>query len=469
MNKKPVQKKKNAPKKKVVAKTTKQAAAKSTSKVVKSTPKVAKVAHKVKTFNKKNKLIVGVVSLVVLILLVLFLTIKVNTPDEIIDPVSDNNTTEPFLDVTVPETLTEEELQEKAMDLQLRITKEIMNTQKQVFEGWYPELGLDKTQMEQCYAENDFTNQDLNFENATILLKLMEDQQMAQAIGISGTPGIFINSYKVGGYVPYDNIATLIEMAGEDELPDLDFNNNSYVADTNGPAKLILISNQEYSLTQKVAEEYIVGLKEGPYAEFFTQVFSEVEIENIDYREDKAKELMETLNAPILPLFFFEGDINSTEFSKNELFTQAFQPMAGGYLLYLPEHQNFNYVHLKSENDYIIGDESAVVNVYIFTDYDCPYCTQLDNEVLDKLKEEYIDTRFANLVIKDYITNQNTSLMPAIFSRCAQEQDAYYEAHRKLFESTDKFGSLAIEPLYSKYDSEIQELENAYKELYPQE
>jgi protein-disulfide isomerase len=55
--------------------------------------------------------------------------------------------------------------------------------------------------------------------------------------------------------------------------------------------------------------------------------------------------------------------------------------MAGGYILYLPEHQNFNYVHLKSENDYIIGDESAAVNIYIFTDYDCPYCAQLANEV----------------------------------------------------------------------------------------
>lgn len=462
MNKKPVQKKKNAPKKKVVAKTTKQAAAKPALKAVN------KITQKVKAIKKQNKLIIGIVSLIVLILVVLFVTVLVDNKNVIKEPVQDNNTTEPVFDVTFPETTTEEELQEKAIDLQLRITTDTINTQKQVFENWYPELGLDKTQMEQCYEENDFTNQDLNFENATILLKLMEDQQMAQAIGISGTPGIFINSYKIGGYVPYDNIATLIEMAGGDETLDLNFDNNSYVADTSGPAKLILISNKEYTLTQKVAEEYIVGLKEGPYAEFFTQVFSEVEIENIDYREDKAKELMETLNAPILPLFFFEGDINSTEFSKDELFAQAFQPMAGGYILYLPEHQNFNYVHLKSENDYIIGDESAAVNIYIFTDYDCPYCAQLANEVLDQLKEEYIDTRFANLVIKDYITNQNTSLMPAIFSRCAQDQGVYYEAHRKLFENNDLYGGASLESLYAKYDSEIKELEEEYKKLNPE-
>lgn len=416
---------------------------------------------------KKNKfLVIGIIVLIILIIGIVVATKMIDKKTEVPKANTDTN-----VSITPPteKILTEEQLQEKAQDLQLKITTDTIQTQKSVFEGWYSELGLDKTQMEQCYEENDFTNQDLNFENATILLKLMEDQQMAQAIGISGTPGIFINSYKIGGYVPYDNIATLIEMAGGDETLDLNFDNNSYVADTSGPAKLILISNKEYTLTQKVAEEYIVGLKEGPYAEFFTQVFSEVEIENIDYREDKAKELMETLNAPILPLFFFEGDINSTEFSKDELFAQAFQPMAGGYILYLPEHQNFNYVHLKSENDYIIGDESAAVNIYIFTDYDCPYCAQLANEVLDQLKEEYIDTRFANLVIKDYITNQNTSLMPAIFSRCAEKQGAYYEVYRKLFESNDQFGSVAMAQLYSKYDSEIQELENAYKELYPQE
>lgn len=423
-----------------------------------------KLKHKITSLKQNKWLVIGIILLIVLIIGVVIATRFIDKKST--EPITDNDQN---ITITPPieETLTEEQLQEKAAELQLRITKDIIATQKTVFEGWYSELGLDKTQMDACYAENDFTNENLDIEQAKHLSKLIEDYQLAQAFGISGTPGIFINSYKIGGYTGYDNVRKLIEISLEDEMIEYDLNSGNYVADTIGNPKLIIIYNNQHQLTTAIVDEYIKGLKEGPYADFFNGLFSEVEIEKIDYREDKAKEIMETTKTLILPQFFFEGDINSTNFSKEEIFTQAFQPVAGGYLLPLPEQQNLNYKYLRQENDYVIGQPNAQVTMYLFTDYDCPYCKQFDDEVLENLKNEYMDLGLVNLVVKDFVTHQNTALVPAIFSRCAQDQGKYYETHRKLFENNDLYGGTSLESLYAKYDSEINKLEEEYKKLNP--
>jgi len=415
---------------------------------------------------KKNKfLVIGIIVLIILIIGIVIATKMMDNNTEVPKTNTDTN-----VSITPPitQTLTEEQLQEKAQDLQLKITTDTIQTQKSIFEKWYPELGLNKEQMDQCYKENDFLDENIDIENAKHLSKLVEDYQLAQAFGLSGTPGIFVNSYKIGGYTSYENINKLIDMATQDEIPNYDLDNGNYVADTTGNPKLIIIYNNTHTATTLIIDEYLKGLKEGPYADFFNGLFSEVEVEKIDYREEKAKKIMETTKALILPQFFFEGDINSTEFSKNELFSQAFQPVAGGYILPLPEQQNFNYKYLEQPNDYVIGLPDAQVTVFLFTDYDCPYCKQFDDESLDSLKAEYIDLGLVKLVVKDFVTHQNTALVPAIFSRCAQDQDKYYESHRKLFENNNLYGSSALESLYAKYDSEIKELEEEYKKLNPE-
>jgi len=415
---------------------------------------------------KKNKfLIIGIVVLIILIIGIVIATKMMDKKQTVPEIKEDTNVT---ITPPIEETLTEEQLQEKAQDLQVKITNDIIQTQKTIFEGWYSELGLNKDQMDQCYKENDFLDGNIDIENAKHLSKLVEDYQLAQAFGLSGTPGIFVNSYKIGGYTSYENITKLINLALQDEIPSYDLNKNDYIADTTGNPKLTIIYNNSNDATTLIIDEYIKGLKEGPYADFFNGLFSEVEIERIDYREEKAIKIMETTKTLILPLFFFEGDINSTEFSRNELFTQAFQPIAGGYILPLPEQQNFNYKYLEQPNDYVIGQQNAQVTIFLFTDYDCPYCKQFDDESIDYLKAEYIDIGIAKLIVKDFVTHQNTALVPAIFSRCAQDQGKYLETHRKLFENNDLYGSNALESLYAKYDSEIKELEEEYKKLNPE-
>lgn len=414
--------------------------------------------------SKDNFLFIALLVLIVVIVGIVVVVTIINKSEA----TTDQNIADTNVNLVIEESFTEEQLQEKAIALQLKILQDIINTQKNVFELWYQDLNLDKAEMDNCYEENNYLNQDLNFDNAGIFNNIVADTQLAQAIGITGTPTIFVNSYKIGGYVDYPKLQTIIDIALNEEQIDFNLDVNSYQTDTTGKPKLIIIYNPESDFTSTMPDIYIDELKKGDYADFFTGLFSEVEIEKLNYREDKAKEIMETTKAAILPLFFFEGDINSTNFSKEELFSQVFIPAAGGYILMLPEQQNFNYKYFLTEDDYVIGYPDTQVTIILFTDYDCPYCTQLDNEVMDSLKSEYIDKGLVNLVIKDFITHQPTSLFPAVFSRCAQKQGVYYDAHRTLFKNNQLYGNTAMESVYASYDDDINELNEQYSKLSPE-
>ena len=418
--------------------------------------------------SKDNFLFIALLVLIVVIVGIVVVVTIINKSEATNTNATDQNIADTNVNLVIEESFTEEQLQEKAIALQLKILQDIVNTQKNVFELWYQDLNLNKAEMDNCYEENNYLNQDLNFDNAGIFNKIIADTQLAQAIGITGTPTIFVNSYKIGGYVDYPKLQAIIDLALNEEQIDFNLDVNSYQADTTGKPKLIIIYNPESDFTSTMPDIYIDELKKGDYADFFTGLFSEVEIEKLNYREDKAKEIMETTKAAILPLFFFEGDINSTNFSKDELFSQVFIPAAGGYILMLPEQQNFNYKYFLTKDDYVIGYPDTHITIIIFTDYDCPYSTQLDNEAMENLKSEYIDKGLVNLVIKDFITHQTTSLFPAVFSRCAQKQGMYYDAHRTLFKNNQLYGNTAMESVYTNYDKDINELNEQYSKLSPE-
>ena len=419
------------------------------------------------THDKKKKiLIIGIIILAVLIIGAIVATVILTKPKPVVVPVTtDTNTVTSTTDVN----MTQEEFQAKATELQLKITKDIIALQNPLFESWYSELGLNKEQMDVCFAANDYTNEDLDPNSATHLKTIMTDYQLAQAIGISGTPGLFINSYKIGGYSSYADLKTTTELAIADSSINYTLNQEGdYNAPKTGKATLIIIYNNSHSETKDLVDTYITNLKSGSYNVFFNALFTESTIIKLDYRDSKAKKILETTQLPILPLFFLEGNIQDTEFYKDSTFSQAFVEKAGGYAMYLPEQQNFNYTYLKQDGDYIVGEPTAKVTMYLFTDYDCPYCEKLDNETMDQFKAEYIDTGKANLIVKDFVVHQETALLPAVFSRCAQEQGKYYEVHRKLFENRSLYGSDAVQGIYMKYDSEIKELQAIYDQLNTQ-
>ncbi|MBP6884626.1 MAG: thioredoxin domain-containing protein [Candidatus Pacebacteria bacterium] len=63
-----------------------------------------------------------------------------------------------------------------------------------------------------------------------------------------------------------------------------------------------------------------------------------------------------------------------------------------------------------------IGQENAVAVAY-FSDYQCPFCKKFDDEVLGKLKTDYVDTGKIKIIFKDFAFLGDDSTTGAIFGR----------------------------------------------------
>jgi protein-disulfide isomerase len=96
---------------------------------------------------------------------------------------------------------------------------------------------------------------------------------------------------------------------------------------------------------------------------------------------------------------------------------------------------------LSADDDAVLGDANAPVEIIEFSDYQCPFCRQFWTETLPLLKQNYIDTGKAKLVYRDYpIPSLGHALAVELAesAECAREvggsDEAYYEMHDKIFE-----------------------------------
>lgn len=103
-----------------------------------------------------------------------------------------------------------------------------------------------------------------------------------------------------------------------------------------------------------------------------------------------------------------------------------------------------------SSDSPILGNLNATMSVVEFSDYECPFCQASEGtnqEVIASLKqndpkweaavpkiiEEYVNTGKVKLVFRQYPVHGNNN--PALASKCAQEQDKFWEYHKILFEN----------------------------------
>lgn len=113
--------------------------------------------------------------------------------------------------------------------------------------------------------------------------------------------------------------------------------------------------------------------------------------------------------------------------------------------------QNVTRYDIPTDGDPSIGPEDAKITIIEFSDYQCPYCKRWNDEVFDRLLQEYPkDVRF---VYRDFpLTSIHPEAFPAAEAAdCAGEQNAYWDFHRALF--SQKYG--LDQGAYQKYASEL--------------
>jgi protein-disulfide isomerase len=106
-----------------------------------------------------------------------------------------------------------------------------------------------------------------------------------------------------------------------------------------------------------------------------------------------------------------------------------------------------------------MGRADAPVVVTEFSDYQCPACSTIEQQVIPDLIEQYVDTGKVRFVYREYPLD---SLHPnarkaSEAAVCAGEQGNYWEMHEKLFASQAEWGEQVQDPtdFFKAYAAEL--------------
>lgn len=82
-----------------------------------------------------------------------------------------------------------------------------------------------------------------------------------------------------------------------------------------------------------------------------------------------------------------------------------------------------------------IGSDKAPLTIVEFSDFECPYCKLFHEQVLPKLKKEFVDTGFVRFIHKDLpLPFHEQSRDAAAATRCAAEQNKYWVIYTAIFD-----------------------------------
>jgi len=88
-------------------------------------------------------------------------------------------------------------------------------------------------------------------------------------------------------------------------------------------------------------------------------------------------------------------------------------------------------------DDRILGKPDAPITIIEYASLTCPHCAHFSTEVLPKLKEKWIDSGKARLVMRDYPLDE-TAMHAAVIARC-EPVDKFYPFIDTLFSSQQQW------------------------------
>lgn len=112
-----------------------------------------------------------------------------------------------------------------------------------------------------------------------------------------------------------------------------------------------------------------------------------------------------------------------------------------------PEKQTANLLEIAKQSskpqindDVILGDSNAPVTIFIFSDYQCPFCGKFFQESELLIRKNYVETGKAKMVHKDLAFLGPESKAAAQAAECAKDQGKYWQYHDALYEAEIKDG-----------------------------
>jgi protein-disulfide isomerase len=102
---------------------------------------------------------------------------------------------------------------------------------------------------------------------------------------------------------------------------------------------------------------------------------------------------------------------------------------------------------------YLLGSDSAKVEITEYADYQCPFCQTFSTLQMPTIKERLIDTGRLRWRYRDFPLQQHSfSRVAAHSAACADEQGKYWEQHRRIYEGqADWAESRDAAPIFRRY------------------
>lgn len=100
------------------------------------------------------------------------------------------------------------------------------------------------------------------------------------------------------------------------------------------------------------------------------------------------------------------------------------QPIDAGYLL-----------DTNDPSALVIGNKNASTTVFVFSDFQCPYCKQLHEEGIAQVREAYVKTGQVNIIMRDKAFLGPESVLAAEAARCANDQEKFEQMTDAIFKN----------------------------------
>lgn len=86
------------------------------------------------------------------------------------------------------------------------------------------------------------------------------------------------------------------------------------------------------------------------------------------------------------------------------------------------------------DDNVVLGDPNAPLTIFVFSDYQCPFCEKFYQGAELQIRENYIKTGKVNMVYKDLAFLGQESVSAAQAAVCAKDQGKYWDYHDAIFE-----------------------------------
>lgn len=96
---------------------------------------------------------------------------------------------------------------------------------------------------------------------------------------------------------------------------------------------------------------------------------------------------------------------------------------------------------VSADDDAVMGNPDAPVEIIEFSDYQCPFCARFFEQTLPQLEQNYIDAGKVKLIYRDFpLSFHQDAQKAAEAAECAGDQGKYWEMHDRIFGNQQSIG-----------------------------